>query len=186
MVVKYLFFLQLSSKKGHSPILVDGLLENRYPCLIVITLGAINMLSIRLSRVGTKKRPVYRIVVMPKQRDPWANSLEILGHYDPRKTPKEIVIKEDRVKYWLDNGAQATDTVWNLLVEHKVVEGEKRAKTHISKKRADKLAEKEIEAKEKAEATKTAESETVASAEVLEEDPATAPTEEEKKEESAE
>lgn len=98
------------------------------------------MLSIRLSRVGKKKAPVYRVVVMPKQRDPWANSVEILGHYDPRKMPKELVVKADRVKHWIANGAQASDTVWNLLVEHKIIEGEKRAVTHLTKKRTGKIA----------------------------------------------
>lgn len=107
------------------------------------------MLTIRFSRVGKKKAPVYRIVVMPKHKDPWANSTEILGHYDPRKTPKEFVIKADRVKHWMDQGAQPSDSVWNLLVEHKVIEGEKRTSTHISKKRGTKLETKATEAKAK-------------------------------------
>jgi small subunit ribosomal protein S16 len=109
------------------------------------------MLSIRLSRVGTKKAPVYRIVVMPKHRDPWAHSNEILGHYNPRKNPRELVIKADRVKYWLEKGAQATDTVWNLLVDEKIVEGKKRGVTHLTKKRKGKLEEKAAEQKAKAE-----------------------------------
>jgi small subunit ribosomal protein S16 len=109
------------------------------------------MLSIRLSRVGTKKAPVYRIVVMPKHRDPWAHSNEILGHYNPRKNPRELVVKADRVKYWISKGAQVTDTVWNLLVDEKIVEGEKRGVTHLTKKRKAKLEEKAAEAKAKAE-----------------------------------
>ncbi len=120
------------------------------------------MLSIRLSRVGKKKAPVYRIVVMPKHRDPWANSLEILGHYNPRKNPKELVVKADRVKYWIGQGAEATDTVWNLLVEEKIVEGKKRTTTHISKKRQGKMDEKAAAEKEKAEAAKAAEAEAAA------------------------
>ena len=106
------------------------------------------MLSIRLSRVGKKKAPVYRIVVMPKQRDPWANNIEILGHYDPRKTPKEIVVKADRVKHWISQGAQPSDTVWNLLVEHKGIEGEKRTATHLTKKRVGKIADKKKSAED--------------------------------------
>jgi small subunit ribosomal protein S16 len=112
------------------------------------------MLSIRLSRVGKKKAPVYRIVVMPKHNDPWAKSTEILGHYNPRKNPRELVVQADRIKYWLDKGAQATDTVWNLLVDEKVIEGKKRTATHISKKRSGKLEVKATEKKEKAEAAK--------------------------------
>ncbi|MBM5789909.1 30S ribosomal protein S16 [Candidatus Parcubacteria bacterium] len=103
------------------------------------------MLSIRFSRVGKKKAPVYRIVVMPKHKDPWAPATEILGHYNPRRQPKEFVANVDRVKYWLSQGAQATDTVWNLLVENKLVEGQKRSTTHISKKHGEKLEAKAAE-----------------------------------------
>ena len=124
------------------------------------------MLVIRLSRVGKKKAPIYRIVVMPKTRDPWAKNIEILGHYNPLVNPKELVIKQDRLAEWLKNGAQPSDTVWNLLITHKLIEGEKRNVTHISGKRkgdmekavADKKA-KEDAAKAKAEAAKLAEEE---------------------------
>ncbi len=149
------------------------------------------MLSIRLSRVGTKKRPVYRIVVMPKHRDPWADVTEILGHYDPRKQPRELVVKADRVKFWLEQGAQATDTVWNLLIDEKVVEGEKRGVTHISKKRKGKLEEKDAAVKEKeAEAKAKAEEEAAKAKEEAEakaeETPAEEPAKEEKTEEKTE
>ncbi len=109
------------------------------------------MLSIRLTRVGKKKAPVYRIVVMPKHTDPWAPSTEILGHYDPRKTPKEFVIKADRLNYWIAQGAQATDTVWNLLVDQKVIEGKKRSTSHISGSHAAKIETKAAESKKKSE-----------------------------------
>jgi small subunit ribosomal protein S16 len=122
------------------------------------------MLSIRLSRVGKKKAPTYRIVVMPKQRDPWARSVEILGHYNPRKQPKELVVQADRIKYWISKGAQPTDTVWNLLVGEKIIEGEKRTSSHISKKRTAKIEEKIVEKKAKNEeaATKKVEAENAA------------------------
>jgi len=118
------------------------------------------MLSIRLTRVGKKKAPVYRIVVMPKHKDPWAPSTEILGHYNPRKTPVEFVINADRAKYWLEKGAQATDTVWNLLVDQKVIEGKKRSTSHISKdhtKRLEATAAEEKATAEKAKAAKEVE-----------------------------
>ncbi len=107
------------------------------------------MLSIRLTRVGKKKAPVYRIVVMPKHTDPWALTTEILGHYNPRT--KEFVAKTDRVKYWLAQGAQATDSIWNLLVDQKVIEGKKRGTSHISKTHAVKLETKAAESKKKSE-----------------------------------
>ncbi|MCR4313991.1 MAG: 30S ribosomal protein S16 [Candidatus Uhrbacteria bacterium] len=108
------------------------------------------MITIRLSRVGTKRAPVYRVVVQPKHNDPWAIATEILGHYNPRKNPPEIVLNADRVKYWLDKGAQASDTVWNLLVDQKIVEGKKRTVSHISGARTKKLEDKATEAKAKA------------------------------------
>ena len=109
------------------------------------------MQSIRLSRVGTRRAPVYRVVVMPKHNDPWAIATEILGHYNPRKDPRELVLNVERVKYWIDKGAEATDTVWNLLIDEKIVEGKKRGVTHISGSRAKKLEEKAAEGKAKAE-----------------------------------
>ena len=116
------------------------------------------MQSIRLSRVGTRRAPVYRVVVMPKHNDPWAIATEILGHYNPRKDPRELVLNVERVKYWIDKGAEATDTVWNLLIDEKIVEGKKRGVTHISGSRAKKLEEKAAEGKAKAEeAAKAAE-----------------------------
>jgi small subunit ribosomal protein S16 len=122
------------------------------------------MLSIRLSRVGKKKAPIFRVVVQPKTRDPWAKTIAILGHYNPRS--KELVVVADDVKQWIANGAECSETVWNLFLDHKLVEGKKIAKSHISGKRvktmekanADKQA-KEDAAKAKAEAAKLAEEE---------------------------
>lgn len=139
------------------------------------------MLSIRLQRVGTKKAPSFRVVVMPKHRDPYAKVNEILGHYNPRKQPRELVLKADRIKYWIDCGAEATNTVWNLLIDEKLVEGKKRGVTHLSKKRVGKLEkkegerkEKEVAAKAKAEAAKqAAKEEAEAKAQVANAEPAT-------------
>ena len=93
------------------------------------------MLSIRLSRVGKKKQPTYRVVVLPKTKDPWGDYVENLGFYNPRT--KEAKLKADRLKYWLGQGAEVSPTVWNLLVKEKVVEGSKR-KVKIGKKKAEK------------------------------------------------
>lgn len=125
------------------------------------------MLSIRLQRVGRKKAPTYRLIVTPKTRDPQAVSVEIVGHYNPRANPKELVLKEDRVKYWLSQGAQPTDTVHNLLVSQKLIEAKKRTASSISKERATKLETKVAEAKAKAEeaAAKVKEAEEAAKAE---------------------
>lgn len=100
------------------------------------------MLTIRLSRVGKRKQPIYRLIVSEKGRDPWGRSLEIIGNYNPRSTPPQINFKNDRITYWLSKGAQASDTVWNMLVDLKLVEGEKRQKINISKRRKEKIAKK--------------------------------------------
>lgn len=107
------------------------------------------MLSIRLSRTGKKKQPHYRIIVVEKSRDPWGKSLEILGSRNPRT--KETVLKAERIKHWLEMGAQPSNSVWNILIEEKLVEGKKKGVTHISKKRTAKAAEAEAEAKAKKE-----------------------------------
>jgi len=145
------------------------------------------MLSIRLSRTGKKKQPHYRIIVIDKQRDPWGKSLEILGSRNPRS--KEMTLKEDRVKYWLEKGAQPSNSVWNLLVEAGIVKGDKRGVTHISKKRKNRAAEAEAEAKEKeappADEANPEETTTEAPAEEKKEEaPAEEPKEEAKKEEA--
>lgn len=101
------------------------------------------MLTIRLSRVGKKKQPSYRLLVSEKSKDPWGTSREILGTYNPRRDPAEINFKADRVKYWLSKGAQTSDTVWNLLVDQKIVEGEKRKKVKLSQRRKEKLTKKQ-------------------------------------------
>ncbi|MEO5927632.1 MAG: 30S ribosomal protein S16 [Patescibacteria group bacterium] len=100
------------------------------------------MLTLRLSRVGKRKQPIYRLIVSEKGRDPWGRALEILGNYNPRTNPATITFKTDRVKYWISKGAQTSDTVWNLLHDLKVVEGDKRLIVKISQRRKEKLAKK--------------------------------------------
>ncbi|MBI2550799.1 30S ribosomal protein S16 [Candidatus Uhrbacteria bacterium] len=104
------------------------------------------MLSIRLSRMGHKNQPVYRVVVMPKHRDPKAVVTEILGHFNPRKNPRELVLDAERVKYWLSKGAQPTETVWNLLVDEKIIEGKKKAVTNITKRHAKRMEDAKVKA----------------------------------------
>ncbi len=81
------------------------------------------MLMIRLSRIGKKGYPTYRLVISEKQRDPYGKALEILGSYNPHS--KDLQAKADRIKHWISMGAQMSDTVNNLLVSKKVIEGKK-------------------------------------------------------------
>ena len=73
------------------------------------------MLAIRLMRTGAKKRPSYRIVVKEKQSKRDGAFLENLGTYNPTREPAEINLKTDRVRYWIEKGAQPTDTVRQII-----------------------------------------------------------------------
>ena len=73
------------------------------------------MLAIRLTRLGTKKKPFYRIVVLEKSTARDGRSLEILGTYNPLHNPAQIELNAERVQYWQSKGAKPSDTVANLL-----------------------------------------------------------------------
>ena len=73
------------------------------------------MLAIKLMRTGAKKRPSYRVVVKEKQSKRDGAYLENVGTYNPTRQPAEINLKMDRVRYWIANGAQPTDTVNRLI-----------------------------------------------------------------------
>lgn len=125
------------------------------------------MLKIRLQRVGRKHDPSYRVVLIDSQRGPKSgNFVENLGFYDAIRKVKQI--KADRVKHWIENGAQVSDTVHNILVSEKVIEGKKK---NVLPKKSPVVNEAklkaEAEAKEKAEA-KIAEEKAAAEAPVEE------------------
>ena len=73
------------------------------------------MLAIQLMRTGAKKRPSYRVVVKEKQSKRDGAYLENLGTYNPTRNPAEIKLNLDRVQYWIQKGAQPTDTVNRLI-----------------------------------------------------------------------
>ena len=73
------------------------------------------MVRIRLRRVGRKKAPMYRIVVADSRSPRDGKFIEVVGHYAPRQSDGALSVKADRVNYWLDAGAQPTDTVRSLL-----------------------------------------------------------------------
>lgn len=73
------------------------------------------MVRLRLRRMGAKKAPFYRVVAADATSPRDGRFIEILGHYNPTKDPQIIELKEDRVKYWLDAGAQPSDTVRSLF-----------------------------------------------------------------------
>jgi small subunit ribosomal protein S16 len=110
------------------------------------------MLSIRLSRVGKKKQPIYRVIVLDNRKDPWGDYIENLGTYNPLKTPKEVILKADRVKYWLSVGAQPSETVHNILVDEKIIDKPKVRATSPKKKAKEEGTEQAKPAEKKEEA----------------------------------
>lgn len=77
------------------------------------------MLTIRLARTGAAKKPTYRVVVIEKARARDGRFVEIVGHYDPRKSPATFDLKTERVEYWLQKGAQPSATVQSFLRKQK-------------------------------------------------------------------
>lgn len=81
------------------------------------------MIAIRLMRLGAKKKPFYRIIVIDSERPRESKAKEIIGYYDPLKEPPEIKVDIEKANYWLERGAQASKTVQSLL--NKVSKSEK-------------------------------------------------------------
>lgn len=73
------------------------------------------MVRLRLTRGGRHKRPFYRIVAADSRKPRDGRYIEVLGTYDPLKTPAAVEIKQERVLEWLKQGAQPSVTVHNLL-----------------------------------------------------------------------
>lgn len=73
------------------------------------------MVKIRLTRLGSLKKPFYRIIVADSKARRDGPFIEIIGTYDPKKEPSEIKLKLERAEYWLGQGAQPTDRVKRLL-----------------------------------------------------------------------
>ena len=73
------------------------------------------MVKIRLRRMGAKKAPFYRVVVADSRVARDGRFIEEIGYYDPTKEPSVVKIDAEKAKQWLDNGAQPTDTVREIL-----------------------------------------------------------------------
>jgi small subunit ribosomal protein S16 len=78
------------------------------------------VLAIRLARIGKKKKPFYRVVVIEKRRPRNGRFVEVVGTYDPLKKPAEVKLNADRIKHWLGCGAQPSDTVRSFLRNQKI------------------------------------------------------------------
>ena len=71
--------------------------------------------KIRLARVGSKKNPIYRVVIADSRSPRDGRFIEIVGRYDPQTEPSTIELKEDKIRDWISKGAQPTDSVRRLL-----------------------------------------------------------------------
>jgi len=71
--------------------------------------------KLRLRRMGKKKQPIYKVVAADARSPRDGKFLEAVGVYNPLTNPHTVDLKEDRINYWLDHGAQPTDTVKSLL-----------------------------------------------------------------------
>jgi small subunit ribosomal protein S16 len=94
--------------------------------------------KIRLRRTGAKKQPSYRFVVADSAAPRDGRFLEIVGHYNPRRNPVEVVLDEEKVKRWLSRGAQPTASAARLLADRGLYDKSKvpvrKARTRKEKK----------------------------------------------------
>lgn len=136
------------------------------------------MLTIRLQRRGRKNDPSFRVILVESKRAAkTGNFQEVLGSYDPRVNRTDL--KADRIKHWIGMGATVSDTVHNILVSQKVIEGKK---INVLPRKSPPKKEEAAPAPAAAEASAPAAPEASASAEETAPEPAAAP---EAKEEEA-
>jgi len=115
------------------------------------------MVKIRLRRVGSKKKPSYRLVVTDSRAPRDGAFITIIGHYNPLTDPETIVIDEEKALSWLRQGAQPTDTAARLLAKAGIIEESKVRKEKIKAG----IAAKSETSKEEPEASITEKSETI-------------------------
>jgi len=88
--------------------------------------------KLRLQRFGKKKQPIYRIVAADSRSPRDGRFIEVIGTYNPRTNPPDVLIKEDKAIKWLKNGAQPTDTVRSLLRKEGIL-----LKYHLMRKKVE-------------------------------------------------
>jgi small subunit ribosomal protein S16 len=91
---------------------------------IQVLRGNTPVLMIRLARVGARKQPHYRVVVIEKDRARNGRSVEVVGTYNPRTNPASVELKRDRIDYWTGKGAQLSERVGKLLAKAQAAEQE--------------------------------------------------------------
>ena len=76
------------------------------------------MLSIRMTRVGSKKKPYFRVVLSEARSGLQGDVVENLGTYNPRSKPAQVILNKERIEHWLGHGAKPSDSVRTLLSKH--------------------------------------------------------------------
>jgi small subunit ribosomal protein S16 len=76
------------------------------------------MLSIRMTRVGSKKKPFFRVVVSEARSGLLGDVIENVGTYNPRSKPAKVEINKERIQHWLKSGARPSDSVRTLIKKH--------------------------------------------------------------------
>lgn len=142
----------------------------------------INMLKIRFFRTGRKHQPFYRIRVVNKNNPPASGRFVAdVGFYNP--LTKDCEINKEETLKWIGNGAKPSDRVNNLLIEKKIIEGDKKSVVSLTKKRQEKMNKKEEEKKTAEESTKKEEAVQETPVEEVEKEAPVEDKEEEKKDE---
>ena len=77
------------------------------------------MLAIRLTKIGSKKRPTFRVVVLEARSARDSRVIETLGYYNPKTKPATVKLDRDRVAHWVKSGARPSNTVRNLVAQYK-------------------------------------------------------------------
>ena len=103
------------------------------------------MLRIRLRRTGKRHQPFYRVVVADQRAPRDGAFVEVIGQYNPRTEPRTLELKTERVKYWLEQGAQPSETVHRLLHSEGLIDREP-PKRHTVPSRAEREAAAAAEA----------------------------------------
>ncbi|MFA6382935.1 MAG: 30S ribosomal protein S16 [Parcubacteria group bacterium] len=122
------------------------------------------MLTIRFARTGKRNRAQFQIVLQEQAIAPGGRHVEVLGSYDPHS--KKTVLKEEKIKYWLGQGAQPSDSAFNLLLAKGLVTGEKRKVKMPAKKVAEAPAEAVVPVEAKTEEASAVEAVEVSKEEV--------------------
>ena len=112
------------------------------------------MLAIKLSKTGKTNKKMFSLIISEKGRDPFGKVLETLGSYNPYN--KELQAKADRIKHWISQGAQMTNTVNNLLISKGIIDGKKVAASKAGEKSEKRAAQLKAKADKKAAAAEAA------------------------------